>query len=71
MSTKVKSIITNMVIIILILSNVYLITRPQKLDYEIIIGSPTKIEEENVVGIDYTKSKPIKKKSEYETILFP
>lgn len=56
-------------IIFLALGNVYFYTKTDKLDYDIIIGN-TVIGENSDVAINFSKSKPISNKDDFNSIVF-
>ena len=68
---KMKKIRTVILIILLIISNIYFIIQSQKLDYDILIGVPTKGEDDysDTVSGDFTNSKPLKEKDDVATEL--
>lgn len=67
---KRKKIFIAILIIALIVSNGYFISQSQKLDYAILIGFPIQSKVEDTIAIDFSKSQPLKKKEEVNTILF-
>ena len=66
---KMKKILTAILVIVLIISNVYLLYESQKSDYEILIGVPVKGEDDSA-AVDYQKSKPLTEKEDRNTVLF-
>lgn len=64
-----KKILTAILVIVLIISNVYLLYESQKSDYEISIGVPVKGEDDSA-AVDYQKSKPLTEKEDRNIVLF-
>ncbi|SCK03386.1 Uncharacterised protein [uncultured Clostridium sp.] len=56
-------------ILVLALGNVYFYTKIDKLDYDIIIGT-TVIGENSDIAINFSKSKPISNKDDFNSIVF-
>lgn len=67
---KHKKIIFGILVVLLIISNLYFITKSRQLDYEILIGVPAIGEENASAGVNFTRSKPLKEKAEVNTVLF-
>lgn len=65
---KIKKILIVILVLFLIISNIYFVIRTPKLDYKILIGIPVNSEGDNSVGVDFTKSKPLKDKEDVTTI---
>ena len=64
-----KKILTAILVIVLIISNVYLLYESQKSDYEILIGVPVKGEDDSA-AVDYQKLKSLTEKGDRNTVLF-
>lgn len=70
MTFKLKNVLICILIILLILSNVYFLKKSQETGYEMLIGIPAINEEHVVSGADFSKSTPLKNKSQVDTAFF-
>lgn len=57
------------IISLLLGSNIYLYTKTEKLDYDILVGTPVKGEDESI-GSNFLNSKPISNKDDFNTLIF-
>ena len=66
---RMKTKLTVVLVILLVISNMYFMNEAKKPDYKIYIGIPVNSAEDGSDGFDFTESKPLKKEKSSDMIL--